>query len=153
MTRAAIPFLACAAALALAAPAAAEPVSVTGAWARASFGSTAAAYVTIRNTGQSTVRLAAVTTPAARRAMIHETEMRDGIAGMRHVMSVNVAAGQTVRLKPGGRHIMLMGLAAPLKAGATFPLTLKFRKRAPVTVVVRVRPLTATGPGDGHPGH
>jgi copper(I)-binding protein len=58
---------------------------------------------------------------------------------MRRLESLEIPAGQTLRLEPGALHIMLLDLVRPLKAGAQYPLTLNFRDAGAVTVQVQVR--------------
>jgi periplasmic copper chaperone A len=141
-----------------AAPAlAAEPakIVVTQAWARAAGGMTqsGAAYLTLVNRGPTDDRLVGVTTPAARLAQLHEmsTDSRN-VMHMRQVDGIALPAGKTVTLAPGGQHLMLMQLAAPLKPGETFPLTLRFAKSGERTVEVKVMALGASGPGAGRMG-
>jgi periplasmic copper chaperone A len=57
---------------------------------------------------------------------------------MREVDAIDVPAGGKVKLEPGGLHIMLVGLKAPLAAGSSFPLTLKFEKAGELKVEVKV---------------
>ena len=123
-------------------------VAVYDAWARASAGParTGAAYVTIQNRGAPD-RLIGVDTVVALRADLHTHTMEGGVMKMRAVDSVAIGAGQRISLQPGGRHVMLMGLKAPLKEGETFPMTLKFERAGTVTVTVRV-----LKPGDMGPG-
>jgi copper(I)-binding protein len=65
---------------------------------------------------------------------------------MRQVEEIALPAGQTVELKPGGYHLMFVGLKAPLKAGDKFPLKLRFEKAGEVEVTVNVDPATAGTP-------
>ena len=65
---------------------------------------------------------------------------------MREAPGIPLAAGQMVRLAPGGLHIMLMGLKAPLKPGDEVPLRLTFERAPPLDIVAIVQPATATGP-------
>jgi len=122
-------------------------IKVTDAWARAMPGGaqTAAAYVTITST--SADRLTGVSTPAAQKAELHTMTMDNGVMKMRQVDGIDLPAGKTVALKPGGYHIMLMGLAQPLKEGQTFPLTLTFQKAGTQQVTVAVQKIGAMGPG------
>ena len=69
---------------------------------------------------------------------------------MRQVDAIEVPAGQMVEIKPGGFHIMLMGLRTPLKKGLTFPMTLKFEIAGEVNVEVVIVSGTAGGGGMGH---
>jgi copper(I)-binding protein len=128
----------------------AQPAGVTvqDAWARASAGAatTGAAYVTLKG-GAEADRLVSVSTPLTRMAQVHESSMEGGMMRMREVPGIAIPPGQTVTFKPGGYHVMLMELKAPLKAGETFPLTLTFEHAAPVTVSVPVRPIGAAAPG------
>jgi hypothetical protein len=66
-----------------------------------------------------------------------------GMMKMRPVPGLSVAPGKPVKLAPGGYHIMLMGLKAPLKQGDSFPLTLRFEHAAPMTVTVNVEAIGA----------
>ncbi len=95
-------------------------------------------YLAIENTGDSDDVLKAVTSSAAANAMIHETRMTGGVMTMSHMMSLPIPAGGTVELKPGGLHVMLTGLSAPLKAGVPFRLTLTFEKAGEITLDVPV---------------
>jgi hypothetical protein len=138
--------LVAAALLAAAALAQAGGVEVTGAWARATPGHAAngAAYLTLRSpTGD---RLVSASTPAAKKAELHTTEMAGMVMRMRPLQGLALPAGKTVTLKPGGPHLMLMGLKAPLHAGETFPLTLEFSKSGGRTVTVAVEGPGAMGP-------
>ena len=112
---------------------------VQSAWARPTVAGQSAggAYLKIAG-GASADRLLSATTPAARSVEVHTMEMDGNVMRMRPVDSVAVPARQTVELKPGGLHVMLMGLAQPLQAGSAFPLTLRFEKAGEVKVQVRV---------------
>jgi periplasmic copper chaperone A len=69
---------------------------------------------------------------------------------MRPVAGIDIPAGQPVSLKPGGEHIMLLGLAQPLHEGQTFPLTLTFEKAGSRAVTVTVKKPGAAGPAAAH---
>jgi len=114
-------------------------------WARATAKSanTGAAYLMISNAGAVDDKLIDAKSNVANKTQIHLSSMKDGIMKMEHVDSVDVPAGGMAELKPGGYHIMFMGLKAPLKADAEFPLTLVFEKSGDVTVNVVVQ----KGPG------
>jgi periplasmic copper chaperone A len=122
-------------------------VEVKNAWARATpaGAQTGAAYVTLQSSAGD--RLTAASTPAAQAAQLHTMSMQGGVMKMRQVDGIDLPAGQSVTLKPGGYHIMLMGLAQPLKAGQSFPLTLTFAKAGSQTVNVTVQNVGAMGPG------
>jgi copper(I)-binding protein len=83
-------------------------------------------------------RLIAARSPASNTVELHTMRMEGDVMRMREVEAIELPAGQTVELKPGGLHLMLMGLKAPLKAGETVPVTLKFEKAGEVTVQLKV---------------
>ena len=131
---------------------AAEPqaVSVASPWARATPGGTTigAAYLEFSAAaGSSGDKLLGASSPAAGRIEIHTHEMADGVMKMRKVDAVPVAAGQSRKLQPGGDHLMLFDLTAPLKEGDILPLTLKFEKAGDVTVDATVQSVGAMAPG------
>jgi copper(I)-binding protein len=135
-----------AAIVALAAGAHAGDLSVTHAFARASatpVAKSAAAYVTIVNGGDAEDSLVAVTTPAARSAMLHRTEMSGDVMKMEPVDTLAIPPHGTIAMGPAGTHVMLMGLKAPLKEGETLQLTLTFDKAEPLTVDVPVHGVAA----------
>lgn len=96
-----------------------------------------AGYLKLANKGPVD-RLVSATSPAAGSVEIHSMSMEGDVMKMRQVDAIELATGQTVELKPGGYHLMLMGLKAPLKVGEKFPLTLKFEKSGEVVVTVNV---------------
>lgn len=124
-------------------------LTVSAVWSRATIGAgrPGVVYLTVRNDGAEDDALLGLSTPAATMPMLHETVVTDGVATMPHAMTVPVPAGGTAELAPGGFHAMLMGLAAPLEAGATFPVTLTFERAGDVTVEATVLPLASRGPG------
>jgi periplasmic copper chaperone A len=122
-------------------------VQVKDVWARAMPGGaqTAAIYGTLASaTGD---RLTGASTPAAQQAGLHSMTMEGSVMKMRQVDGIDLPAGQAVTLKPGGYHIMLTGLAQPLKEGQSFPLTLTFAKAGAQQVTVSVQKVGAMGPG------
>lgn len=121
-------------------------VVVSDVWARASATQTSAAYLTIGNrTGEDDTLLEA-RSPVAGRVEIHDMTMEDMVMRMRRLDNLPVAAGESVQLAPGGKHIMLIGLSGPLEEGATVPLTLVFEKAGELAVEAPVR-------AAGHTGH
>lgn len=104
-------------------------------------GPVSAAYMTLQNTGSKADRLLSVSTAAAAIAEVHETfTQADGMMGMRPVAGgLEVPAGATVSLKPGGYHIMMMNLQSQLVEGQTVKLSLKFAsgKQVDVDAVVK----------------
>lgn len=136
-----------AAALLLSAPVAhAADLTVSDAFARASPGrGPGAAYVTIHG-GDAADRLLSVTSPRSPEVEMHSMVMQGNVMRMRQLDAIDIPANGTVRLAPGGLHIMLQKLAAPLKAGETLPLTLKFEHAGERTVQVPVEAIGASGP-------
>jgi periplasmic copper chaperone A len=139
--------------LLLASPAWAQTssVSVTQAWARATAASqkVGGAFLTLTDTGAPDQLLSA-SSPVAEMAQLHRTVAEDGVMKMLPVAALDLQPGVTVELKPGGYHLMLMGLKQKLEVGATFPLTLTFAKAPPVTVTVTVATAGASGPMMDH---
>lgn len=117
------------AALALAASAAsaATGVQVSG-WAQPTVAgqSTGAAYLVIRNYGPSADRLVSLASPAAGMVSVHRSMTVGDISRMRAAGAIVVPPGKILTMSPGGYHVMLMGLKAPLKPGTRLPLTVRF---------------------------
>ncbi len=100
----------------------------------------AGGFLDITNQGGTDDRLVGVEGPFMR-TMLHESKVTDGVATMSHVMGIEIPAGATVSLAPGGYHIMFMGLNGdPLEVGEEVPVTLVFEKAGPVEVVLTVEP-------------
>ncbi len=122
-------------------------VQVSNAWSRATPGgaSTGAVYLTLASPGGDT--LTGISSPAAQAGSVHEMTMDGAVMRMRAVAGgLPLPPGQPVTLQPGGYHIMLEGLKAPLKQGQTILLHLTFAKSAPVDVTATVAAIGATGP-------
>lgn len=136
-----------AAILALAPGASASSVMVMKAYARASTTPTAetgAAYVSLMNHGADD-KLVSVSTPAAKMAELHKSEVVDGVMKMAPVGALDLPMHGTLEMKPGGYHIMLMGLVKPLAKGDEIELTLTFEKAGEVKVKVPVGGVAAGG--------
>ena len=139
-------------ALLLAAPARAHHDTTVGAitighpWARAAGANTnGAAYMTLRNAGPQADKLVSASMPITRTVELH-THIRDGeVMRMRPVTDIPVPAGQMVRLRPGGLHVMLIGLTEPLRQGTTVPLTLRFERAGETTVQLEIQAAGARG--------
>jgi copper(I)-binding protein len=112
--------------------------------ATAATAKTGGAYFTIVNTGASDDRLIAASSPVAEKSEPHSTIDDNGVMKMRPLAGIEVKAGERVELKPGGMHLMLTGLKAPLKLGQSFPLTLTFEKAGAVSIMVAVEKAGAT---------
>lgn len=122
---------------------ASQALVIGQAWARATppNAQTGAAYFSIRNTGDTPERLTAASVPAdvAARAELHEHATVNGMMAMRQVAGIDIPAGKTVALRPGGYHLMLVGLKRPLKVGERLALTLRFARAGVMKIEVPVR--------------
>ena len=127
-------------------------IEISNAWARATPGgaTTGAAYATIASPVAD--RLVAAASPVAKSVQLHTMTMQGGIMRMRQIAGIDLPAGKPVTLKPGGLHIMLIGLGAPLKEGQSFPLTLTFKNAGSKEVTVAVAKVGAMGPAAGTGG-
>ena len=136
-------------------------IEITGAWARSSpmMATMGAAYMTIMSTDDDRLVAAAVDSSIADHAEVHEVVMAGGSdadmsmdmgsattmamsAGemvMREVEGIDIMGGEMFMLKPGGYHVMIIDLVAPLEIGQTFDVTLTFEKAGAVIVPVEVR--------------
>jgi copper(I)-binding protein len=121
-------------------------LEVTNAWARATpaKAENGVAYLTIRS--PTSDRLLSVSSPVAKKVELHTMEMAGMVMKMRPLAGLDIPAGQPVTLKPGGEHIMLMGLDGPLREGQSFSLTLTFEKAGAREVTVAVEKPGAAGP-------
>lgn len=114
-------------------------IQLGNAWARPTRGDApGAVYVAINNKGEADDRLVGAFTDHSAMAMVHQSELVDGVATMRMAGEINIPAGSRIEMVPGGTHIMLEGLRAPLKTGDQFELVLKFRKSGDRKVTVDV---------------
>ena len=100
--------------------------------------SVSAVYFSITNAGSSADRLLSVSTPVAGKVELHESRSVNGVMEMREVTSVECPAGATVKSTPGGLHVMLLGLTAPLAPGSDFNVSLHFRDAGALTLKVPV---------------
>jgi copper(I)-binding protein len=122
---------------------------IDAAWSRATPGgvTVGAGYFRIKNLGTQPDVLTGISSPVAESVEIHEMTMADGIMRMRQLTGgLEIKAGETTELAPGGMHLMFMGLKAPLKEGERFFATLKFKNAASVEVEFAVAPIGASGP-------
>lgn len=139
----------------------AEGLSIEAPFARATAGPArnGAAFLTVKNAGGDADRLIGAKATVADHVELHTHLHENGVMKMRQIEAVDVPAGGMASLQPGGDHIMLMGLKAPLKEGESFPLTLVFENAGEVTVDVTIGGVGAMeGSGDGshhgsHSGH
>lgn len=106
---------------------------------------TGGGFLRIENPGKSADRLVSAQATVSNRVELHEMKMEGDVMKMREVDGIDVPAGKSVELKPGGLHIMFISLKAPLKEGDKFPMVLRFEKAGEVTVTVNVE-----APGASH---
>jgi len=126
-------------------------LTITAPWARATpeGAPVAGGYLTITNNGSEPDRLVGGSLAAAARFEVHEMAIQNGVMRMRPVAGgLEIKPGETVELKPGGYHVMFMGLRQRLKAGETVTGTLEFARAGKVEISYAIRPM-----GGGHSGH
>ncbi len=151
-------FVSGAVALAVQAPAVAHevkvgPLTLTDLWTRATppGAVTGAGYFTITNTTAEPDRLVSVWSPAAANAEIHEMRMEGDRMLMRPVAGgVEVPAGATVELTPGGYHVMFVGVVVGFEEGGEVPVTLTFEKAGAIDTFLHILPLGSRGPAHDH---
>ncbi len=140
--------IALAASLLAAGPALAQ-VEVKDAWVRGTVPQQSATGAFMQLSAAEDLRLVQVQSPIAGVVEIHEMKMDAGVMKMRPITALELPANKTVELKPGGYHVMMMGLKQPLAEGETVPLTLTVEsragKRSTIEVKAAVRPLGAPG--------
>jgi periplasmic copper chaperone A len=145
-----------------AAPALAQEVKagdlvITQAWSRATPGGAkvGSGYLTIENQGSAPDRLTGGSADIADKVEVHEMATNNGVMTMRHLdKGLTIEPGKTVKLAPGGYHLMLFDLKSPLKQGDKVPVTLDFEKAGKVKVSLDVQGVGARAPagagsGDG----
>lgn len=130
-------------------------LKIENAWSRATppGADIGAGYLTLRNTGTEGDTLLGGTTAVARTVEVHQMAMVKGMMEMRAVPKLEIAAGQAVTFKPGGYHLMLVGLKRPLREGERVAVTLHFAKAGDVKVTLLVGGVAADeAPMSGHGG-
>lgn len=130
---------------------------ISQAWSRATPGGAkvAGGYLTIENKGAAADRLVSASADLAGKTEIHEMAMDNGVMKMRPLdKGLVIDPGKTVRLAPGGNHLMLQELKGAFKQGDKVPVTLQFEKAGKVAVSLDVQGVGAQAPGDAeHSGH
>lgn len=128
-------------------------VTVTDPWVRATVPTQHATGAFMQLSSKTGSRLVAVTSPLAT-TEIHEMAIQDNVMRMRQIAGLDLPAGQTVALKPGGYHVMFFDLKSQIKEGDVIPLTLVFenkdKKRETLELKVPARALTNS---DAHAAH
>jgi hypothetical protein len=144
-------------AVVIAAPVRAEEIKagdliISQAWSRATPGGAkvAGGFLTIENKGTAPDKLVAVSAEIAGKAEVHEMAMDNGVMKMRPLdKGLVIEPGKTVKLAPGGYHLMLQDLKGPFKEGEKVPVTLEFEKAGKVVVSLDVQGVGAQAPGGG----
>ncbi|NIC06771.1 copper chaperone PCu(A)C [Billgrantia bachuensis] len=133
----------------------ADPLVVEGAQVRAvPPGSQAsAAFMTLRNPGERDVVLVAAESPVAEVSELHNHENVDGVMQMRQVPQVIVPAGGSTELAPGGLHMMLIGLTAPLVEGEPVEIELQFESGESQRLEAPVKRIVVEDEGNQGHGH
>ncbi|MEN9905143.1 MAG: hypothetical protein RLZZ555_1708 [Pseudomonadota bacterium] len=136
-------------------------VKIEDAWVRGTVAQQQATGAFMRLTAERDSRLVAASSPLAGVVEIHEMSLEQGVMKMRAIAGLDLPAGKAVELKPGGHHVMLMDLKAPVAADRQVPLTLVFEtqggQRQQVELKVQARALDsgtmkpAQPQGHGHP--
>lgn len=133
------------------APAMAE-LTVKDAWVRATVPQQKATGAFMQITAPRAARLVEASSPVAGVTEIHEMTMDKDIMRMRAIPGIDLPAGKTVELKPGGYHVMLMDLKAPITEGQDVPVTLVIegadKKRETIVIKATARALGASGAMD-----
>ncbi len=127
----------------------AQTVEVKDAWVRTSVPGQKATGAFMKITAKDGAKLVGVATPAAGVAEVHEMKMEGDIMRMRAVQGgLDLPAGKTVELKPGGYHVMLMDLKGALPKDSTLPLTLTFKDAKGIESKMELKvPVTTMAPG------
>ena len=121
-------------------------VKIEDAWVRGTVAQQKATGAFMRLTAQRDTRLVAASSPVAGVVEIHEMSMDNGVMKMRPVAGLELPAGRTVELKPGGYHVMLMDLKAPLAKDTTLPMTLTFQNAKGVKSTQEIKVLVGMQP-------
>jgi len=132
----------------------AQNVEVRDAWARTTVQGQKGTGAFMKLTAKEGTRLVGVSSPVAGVAEVHEMKMEGDIMRMRAIDGLDLPAGKTVELKPGGFHVMLMDLKAALPKDTTVPLTLVFKdaKGAQSKLDIKV-PVGTAAPGGASSSH
>ena len=128
----------------------AEPtIEIDQAWAKATppKATVGAIYLTMRNRSDADDRLVGVDSSVSERVEVHRVTVENGVTNMQRIIDgVELPPGGEVRFEPGGFHLMLIGLTAPLVEGQTIILDLEFERSGTVTAEIGVGSISATEP-------
>ena len=129
-------------------PAMSSSIVVQGAFARASIGlaKNGVVFMSIYNRSDKSDQLLRIQTDIAKNSSLHSHLNNNGIMKMRRVARIFIPRNSNIELKPGGVHIMLMGLKKPLTEGNQFNLTLIFKNTGKLTVTVKIKKVAEMPP-------
>ncbi|PKF58550.1 hypothetical protein CW748_03655 [Alteromonadales bacterium alter-6D02] len=129
-----------------------QGIMVHMAWARAlpPVAMNGAAYLMLHNNGKQTSTLVSASSPIAKSVMLHQSVESNGSVSMQHVDSLEIKPKGAVTFKPGGYHLMLMGLKKPLIAGKSFPVTLNFSDGYSLKTLVKIKKGNQKAPSMSH---
>lgn len=126
-------------------------LQVHDAWIRATVTGQKATGAFMQLQPGEAMKLVGARSPLTPVVEVHEMAVIDGVMKMRHLPELALPAGHTTELKPGGYHIMLMDLKAPVQAGSVIPLTLELQdaqgQKRERTLQVPVRPVSYSAAG------
>lgn len=132
--------------------ASAQTVEVKDAWVRAAVPGQSGTGAFMNITAKEGAKLVGVSSPVAGVAEVHEMKMENDIMRMRAIPALDLPAGKTVALKPGGFHVMLMELKQALPQGSSVPLTLTLRDAKGQESKLEMKlPVAASAPGAAMP--
>ena len=122
----------------------ADGIYLTNAWLRAtpSGMASAAVYGTLVNSSTVDELVVSITSELADSAMLHRSVSEDGMTRMLHADEILIKAGTQVDFKPGGLHVMLIGLRQPLISGGNVPLRIKLKSGAEFSAMAKVGSIT-----------
>lgn len=131
-------------------------LEISGAFTRATLpgAKVGGGFLTIVNTGGEADRLVSASSPVSAETQLHEMAMEGDVMKMRELENgIDIPAGATVTLQPGGLHVMFMGLNGSLEEGKQVPVTLTFEKAGTVEVMLDIGPAGADAPAHGSMDH
>jgi periplasmic copper chaperone A len=133
----------------------AAPIEITQAWARPTVEGQqgGGGFLRITNKGKADDKLIGASAAVSDRVELHTMTMEGNVMRMREVKEIVVKAGETVELKPGGLHVMFMGIKQPLAKDSKVPVTLVFERAGKITVPFAVQPRAPDGAADSKQDH
>ena len=106
----------------------------------------AAGYLELRNSGKEPDRVTGASTPVGERVELHVMSREGDVMKMREVKGFEVPARQRLVLRPGGSHLMIVGLSRPLVKGERIPLTLRLERAGELRIELEVQPADSGKP-------